>query len=168
MTVDHEHLVPVEDEAVATGLGRALNAAEVPLPVVLGDGQGGDGLAGGDAGQVGLLGLVVARGQHGVGGQGDGGEEGGAQQGGPHLFEHHDELDIGEARTTELLGDGQRLQPQLVGHLGPHGGVVALGGVHEPAHLGLGGLLGQEPAYRGAQLFLLVTKGEIHARAPSG
>ena len=77
------------------------------------------------------------------------------------------ELHVGEARAAELLGDGQRLQAQLVGHLAPHGGVVPVGRVHQAAHLGLGRLLRQEPAHRGAQLVLLVTEGEIHARAPS-
>ena len=166
MPVDDEHLVAVEDPAVALLRGRALDPAEVPLPVVLGDGEGGDRLARGDAGQVALLGLVVARGEQRVGRQRHGREERRAQQGGAHLLEHDEQLDVGEARAAELLGDGQRLQAELVGHLAPHGGVVALGGVHQAAHLGLGRLLGQEPAHRGAQLLLLVTEGEIHARAP--
>ena len=159
-------LWPFEHPAVARLGGGQLDPAEVPLAVVLGDGQGGDGLARGDAGQVALLGLVVARGRAARWRQRHRGEERRAQQRGAHLLEHDDQLDVGEARAAELLGDGERLQAELVGHLAPHGRVVALGGVHEPAHLGLGRLLGQEPADRGAQLFLLVTEGEVHARAP--
>ena len=87
-----------------------LDAAEVPLAVVLGDGEGGDRLARGDAREVALLGLVVARGEQRVGGQGHRGEERRAQQRGAHLLEHDHQLDVGEARAAELLGDGQRLQ----------------------------------------------------------
>ena len=166
VAVEDEHLVAVEHPAVALLRGLALDAAEVPLAVVLGDGEGGDRLARGDAGQVALLGLVVARRQQRVGGQRDGGEERRAEQRGTHLLEDDEQLHVGEARPPELLGDGQRLQAELVGHLAPHGGVVALGGVHEAADLGLGRLLRQEAADRSAQLLLLVTEGEIHARAP--
>ena len=34
-----------------------------------------------------------------------------------HLLEHHDQLDVGEAGPAELLGDGQALQAELLGHL---------------------------------------------------
>jgi hypothetical protein len=136
--VDHEHLVPVQLPPLTLLLGRALDPAEVPLPVVLGDGERGDRLPRGNAGQVALLGFVVAGGEQRVGGQCHGGEEGRAQESGAHLLEHDEELHVGEARTPELLGNGERLQAQLVGHLAPHRRVVPFGGVHEPAHLGLG------------------------------
>ena len=136
--VEDEHLVPVEDPAIPARLGRQLDPAEVPPSVVLCDGQGPDGLARGQTREEVFLGLVVARRQHRVGGQGDGGEERRAQQRRPHLLEHHDQLHVGEARTTELLGDRQRLEAELVGHLAPHRGVVALGRLHEAPHLGLG------------------------------
>ena len=164
--VDDEDLVPVEDPAVSARFRPALDAAEVPPAVVLGDGQRPDGLPRRDPGEEVLLGPVVARGQHGVGRQGHGGEERGAQQRRTHLFEDHDQLHIGEARAAELLGDRQRLQAQLVGHLAPHRRVITVGGLHQPPHLGLGRLLGEEPPHGGAELFLLVTEGEIHSRLP--
>ena len=166
MAVDDEHLVAVEHPAVALLGGGELNAREVPLPVVLRDGQRPDRLPRGDAGQVGLLGLVVARREQRVRRQGHRREERGAQQRGAHLLQDHQQLHVREARAAELLGDGQGLQAQLVGHLAPHGGVVAVLGVHQPPYLGLGRLLRQEPAHGRAQLLLLVTESEIHARAP--
>ena len=75
-----------------------------------------------------------------VGGEGDGREVRRAQQAAAHLLEHDGELDVAEALAAELLGDDQALEPELVGHLGPDRGVVALGGLHEAADLGLGRL----------------------------
>ena len=37
----------------------------------------------------------------------------GAAQGGAHLFEHDDQLDVGEARSAELFGDGQSESAQF-------------------------------------------------------
>ena len=87
-----------------------------------------------------------------------------AQQGAAHLLEHDGELDVGEALAAELLGDDQALQAQLVGHLAPDGGVVALVGVHEAADLGLGRLALEELAGDAAELFLLLGEGEVHGR----
>ena len=100
----------------------------------------------------------VLVGEHG------GAEVRGAQQGPAHLLEHHRELDEREALAAELLRHDHALQAQLVGHLAPHGGVVALVGVHEPAHLGLGRLALEELAGDAAELFLLLGEGEVHGR----
>ena len=63
------------------------------------------------------LAALVARGEQGVGRQGHGREVRGAQQRRAHLLEHHDQLHVGEPRPAELLGDGQALQAELLGHL---------------------------------------------------
>ena len=136
MAVDDEHLVTVQAVAVSRLGGGEGDALLVPPAVVLGQGQGGDGLAAGYAREVLLLGRVVTRGQDGVGRQSDGGEVGGAQQSPAHLLEDDPELHVGVARPAVLLGDGQALEAQLLGHLAPYGGVVPLGGLHQPAHLG--------------------------------
>ena len=80
-----------------------------------------------------------------------------------HLLEHHGELHEREALAAVLLGDDQALEAELVGHLAPHGGVVALVGVHEAADLGLGRLALEELAGDAAELFLLLGEGEVHA-----
>ena len=162
VAVDHEHLGAVERVAVARALGHHLDAVGVPLAVGLGEREGGDGLAAGDAGeQLGLL--VVGTGvDDGVGREHDGGEVGRAEQHPTHLLHHDAELHEREALAAELLGDVKALEAELVGHLAPHRGVVALGGLHEPAHLG-GGRLRLEEATDGvAQLLLLVGEGEVH------
>ena len=87
-----------------------------------------------------------------------------AQQGPAHLLEHDGELDEGEALAAVLLRDDQALEAELVGHLAPHGGVVALVGVHEAADLGLGRLALEELAGDAAELFLLLGEGEVHGR----
>ena len=68
---------------------------------------------------------VVAAEQQRVGGQHDGREERRAQQRAAHLLEHDAELDVAEPGAAELLGDVQALQAHLLGHLRPHGLVVA-------------------------------------------
>ena len=47
------------------------------------------------------------------------------------------QLDEAKAGAAEGLGDDERLEAELVGHLAPDRLVVALGGRHEPSHLGL-------------------------------
>ena len=73
-----------------------------------------------------------------------------------------------EALAAELLGDDQALEAQLVGHLAPHGGVVALVGVHQATDLGLGRLALEELAGDAAELFLLLGEGEVHGPGSSG
>ncbi len=107
MPVQHEHLVAVEDPPIVSRLGRALDAAEIPSSIVLGQSQRADRLTRGDAGKEVLLGVVVARRQHRVGGEHDGGEERSTQEGSAHLLENDDQLDVGEARAAELLGNGE-------------------------------------------------------------
>ena len=118
VAVEHEHLVAVERVAVTRLLG-VRDAVEVPAAVVLGDGQRGDGLAGGDAREQLLLGGVVAASEEGVGGEGHGREVGGGEQGPAHLLEHDDQLDVGVAGAPVLLGDGEALEAQLLAHLLP-------------------------------------------------
>jgi hypothetical protein len=76
VAVEHEHLGAVERVAVARGGGLHGDAALVPLAVGLGEGEGGDGLAAGDARQVRGLGGVVTAVDQGVGGQHDGEKNG--------------------------------------------------------------------------------------------
>ena len=139
----------------------------VPLARRLGERQRGDGLAGGDARQVVLLGRVVAAVEQRVGGEHDGREVGRAQQRPAHLLEHDAELDVAVARAAELLGDGEALQAELLAHLRPDGGVVAVLGLHQATDLGLGRLLLEERPDGLAQLFLLLAEGEVHARPQS-
>ena len=111
--------------------------------------------------------LVVGAGVHdGVGREHDGREVGGAQQHAAHLLEHDAELDEGEALPAVLLGDVEALEAELVGHLAPHRGVVALGGLHQPADLGRRRLRLEESTHGVAQLLLLVGEGEVHGWAP--
>jgi hypothetical protein len=114
------------------------------------------------------LGRVVARVDERVGRQHHRGEVGGAQQRPAHLLEHHDQLDVGEPGTTELLGDDEALQAHLLGHLVPDRVVGALLGGHELAHRSLGGLVLQELPNDATQFFLLLAEGEIHRVAPRG
>src|SRR4029079_8878602 len=91
-----------------------------------------------------------------------GGEVRRAEQDPAHLLEHDAELDEGEALAAVLLGDVEALEAELVRHLRPDRGVVALGGLHEPAHLGRGRLRLHELADGVAQLLLLFPEGELY------
>jgi hypothetical protein len=154
VAVEHVDLGAVEISRRRRRTGGGGDAASSQRPLGLGEGEGGDGLARGDAREVLGLGGVVAGVQQRVGGEHDGGEERGAQQGAAHLLEHHDELDVAVARATELLGDDQALQAHLLAHLRPHGGVVAGLGVHELTDGRLAGLGVEEVLDDLAELFL--------------
>ena len=164
--VDHEHLRTVERVAVARSLGDHLDAVGVPRTLRLGEREGGDGLAGGDAREELRL-LVGGTGVHDrTGREHHRREERRAEEDPAHLFEHDAELEEGEALTAVLLGDVEALQAELVRHLAPHRGVVALGRLHQPSHLARRRLRLEEPTHRIAQLFLLVGEGEVHGGAP--
>ena len=134
------------------------DASQRPLGSVIA--SVGDGLARGDAGQQ--LGLLLgggpvhdrARGEH------DRGEERGAQQRGAHLLEHDPELDPREALPPVLLGDVQALEPELVRHLRPDGGVVPVVGLHQAADLGRRRLRLQEATHGVSELLLLLGERE--------
>ena len=140
VAVDHEHLRAVERVArrpMPLGLHR--DARRVPLAVRLGERERGDRLARRDAGEQLAL-LRVGAGVHDrVGREAHRREVRRAQQHAAHLLEHDAELDEREALAAVLLGDVQALEPELLGHLRPDRGVVALGGLHEPAHLASSG-----------------------------
>lgn len=87
---------------------------------------------------------------------------GAAEQPPAHLLEDDAELDEGEALAAVGLGDVQALEAELLGHLLPDPGVVALAGLHEAAHLGGGRLLLHEAPDGLAELFLLLGEGEVH------
>ncbi len=163
MAVQNEHLLAGDGPTVAGLAGGGRDALFVPATVLLGERHRGDGLARGDAGKVGLLGLVVVGVDEGVGGQHHAGEVRRTEEGSTHLLENHDQLDVGVATPTELLGDDQTLQPHLFGHLGPDGVVVALLGVHLLPDRRFGGLVLEELADDPAELFLLLAECEVHA-----
>jgi hypothetical protein len=104
--------------------------------------------------------------QQRLGGEHDGREVRRGEQAAAHLLEHDDQLDEGVARAAELLGDDQALQAHLLGHLGPHGAVVAGLGVHELAHGGFVGLGVEEVLDDLAQCFLVLAEGEVHDGPP--
>ena len=89
-----------------------------------------------------------------------------AQQDAAHLLEHDAELDEREALAAVLLGDRERLEAELLAHLLPDRGVVALGGLHQPADLGLRRLGLEELPHRAPQFFLLLGEGEVHCLSP--
>jgi len=159
-------LFAVEGVAVTGLLGGEAHGVEVPAAVVLGDREGGDGLAARDAGQQLLLGGVVTALQDRVGRERHGREVRGGEQRTAHLFEDDDQLDVAVARPAVLLGNGEALQTELLAHLVPDLGVVALGGLHEPPDLGLGALLLEEPPNALPELFLLLIECEVHGRDP--
>ena len=162
VTVEHEHLRPVQRELAArTGCLHG-DPGFVPLARRLGERQRGLRLATGDAGQVRLLGRVVAALQQRVGGQHDRREERCAQQGAAHLLEHDSELDVAVARAAVLLGDVQTLQAHLLAHLRPHRRIEAVLGLHLLAHGGLGALGLEECSDGLAQLFLFFGEGKVH------
>src|SRR5207248_2384203 len=138
-----------------------------PTTVVLGERKRRDRLAARDAGEQLLAGGVVARVEDRVGRQRDRREVRRAQEGAAHLLEDDDELDIGEARAAVLLGDGQALEPELLGHLAPYGRVEALLGLHQPADLRRRRLVLEEAADGAPELLLLFAEGEVHTRVPS-
>ena len=59
-------------------------------------------------------------------------------------------------------GEVEALEAELLGHLRPDRGVVALGGLHEATDLGFGALGLQELADSVSQLLLLVGEREVH------
>ena len=91
--------VPLSTQPSPVLRGLHGDAALVPLAGRLGEGERGDRLAGGDAGQEVLLGGVVTAVQQRVGGEHDGREVGGAEQRPAHLLEHDAELDEAVARA---------------------------------------------------------------------
>ena len=86
-----------------------------------------------------------------------------AQQRCAHLFEHDAELDPREPLAAVLLGDVEALETELVRHLAPHRGVVALIGLHEPPNLRRRRLRLEETPDCVAELVLL-GEGQIHHR----
>ena len=160
MTVDDETLGARD---LAPGVGGRSDGRFVPLAVLLGVGEGCNGLARSDAGQILGLGSIVAGVQ-----QGEccelAGEERRAQQGTTHFLEHDAELDEGEALAAVLLGDDETLETHLLGHLLPDRLVVTDLGVHELADGRLGGLLLHERSDEATELFLFLGEGKVHDR----
>ena len=112
VAVEHEHLRAGRASSRRPACVASMVMPRlVPLARRLGEGERGDRLAGGDAGQVVLLGGVVAGLEQRVGGEHDGREERRAQQRPAHLLEHDAELDVAVARAAELLGDGRPWRP---------------------------------------------------------
>ncbi len=174
MAVEDEHLLAGDGVAVARLGGGGLDALLVPAAVGLGEGEGGLGLAGGDAGEQLRLGGVVAAVEDRVGREHDGGEVRGGEQAAAHLLEHHAQLDVAVAGAAVLLGDDEALQAHLLGHLAPDGVVEALLRLHQLADGLLGRLVLEEGPDDVPELFLLFGEGEVHCgcspvgRAPGG
>ena len=149
------------------GLDRAhADGGLLPLPVGLGQRDGGDRLPGGDSGQVVLARLLVVRGQQQLGGHHRAGEERSAQQHPAHLLQDDAQLDEAEPGTAVGFGYRQAVQAELAGHLRPDRGVVAEIGGHQPADVRLGrGTLEKAPDGI-AQFFLVLVEVEVHRRVP--
>ena len=90
-----------------------------------------------------------------VGREDDGREERCAQETAAHFFENDGEFDIAVAAAAELLGNDQRLEAHLFGHLLPNGFVIARLGFHQPANLGLWAFRRHELVHDLTELFLL-------------
>ena len=159
--------VPDSVQASPLPLASIVMPDGVPLAVRLGERERGDGLTGRDRGEQ-LVALRVGAGvDDRVRREAHGGEVRRAEQHASHLLEHDAELDEAEPLPAVGLRDVEALQPELLGHLGPDGGVVAVGRLHEAPDLGLGALGLQELADGVPQLVLLVREREVHAVLPS-
>ena len=167
VAVEDEHLRAGQRPSIA-GLPAASSVTPglVPATVLLAQRERADLLTAREARQVLLFGGVVPGEQQRVRGEDAGGEVRRAQQRPAHLFQHDTELEEAEARPAVLLGNGQALQPELLTHLLPELGLVAFGGVHQPAYFALRRLVFQEAAYRTAQLLLFVAESKVHGRHP--
>ena len=163
VTVDHEHLLARQRVAVAAPLVASIvMPAASHLPDGSVNASVGDRVARRDAGQQRLLLRVGAGREDRVGREHDRREVRRAQQHAAHLLEHDAELDEREALAAVLLGDREALQHELLAHLLPHRGVVALGRLHQTAYFRLGRLGLEELPHRAPQLFLFLGEGEVH------
>ena len=162
VAVEHEHLRAGQRCRLTRARRLERDPRRVPFPVRLGERERCDRLTARDAREQRRL-LILGPGiEDRVGREHHGREVGSAQQRPTHLLEHDAELHPREALAAVGLGDVQALEPQLVGHLRPDRGVVALGRLHQPPHLGLGALGLQELPHGVTQLVLLFGKSEVH------
>ena len=142
-----------------------LDAARVPASVRLGPGDRDDATSRGDSGEQVLLRGAVRAELERVGGEHGVAKEGSAGQSTPHFLHGDQQLDVGVARAAVLLGDDQSRESELLGHLAPGVGVPSSVGRHLLAHDGLAGLVGEERAYCGAQLVVLIGELEVECHA---
>ena len=144
-------LGPVQHVDVAIAPGPGLHRGGVGARVRLGEGEGSDDLAGGDAGEVAGLLLVVAEHDQPLAADPHVGAEGGAEgrRGAPQLQRHQAFVLHGQAKAAVFLGNRQPEQAKLL-HLLDH--VVGNGVVGR--HLGFQGTqpLGNEPPHALDQL----------------
>ncbi|CAB4966900.1 unannotated protein [freshwater metagenome] len=130
VTVDDVGLRAVDLPGSAIVLGGCFDTRFVPATIRFGKRNSGDGFTGCDARKDRGLGRVVTGLHHGVRSKNNRGEVRRAQKGAAHLFKNNDEFDVAITLSTELFGNGETLQTELLGHLCPHDGVVTALGVH--------------------------------------
>src|SRR5690606_2530635 len=146
--------------------GPGRRRAGLPGAVGSGDGERGGGRSGRDSRQVRGLGLRVPRCGESGGREDHGGQEGTGSQCPAHFLEYDRKLDESVPVPTVLGGQGEPLQPELLGHLSPERRVVAQLGLHDLADLLFSGLGCEEVADGGARLFEFGDGGLGHAVAP--
>jgi hypothetical protein len=148
-------------------LESALDGVGARRARLLGQGEGADLLAVGQAGQQRLLLGVVAEPQHGLGGQVDRGREGDGGQGAPDFLGDQAKLQVAEARAAVLLRDGGAQPAQLGGALPEVGGVGGRS-LQNLARGREGRVLLQVVAHRLLEKLLVFGKIEVHSGGSPG
>jgi hypothetical protein len=164
--VQDEVLLAVQDPAVARPRRRRADRGLRPHVVALRDRECGPQIPGGDRGQVLLLRVAVAREQQRGDAEHRGGEERRGKQRTAHLLQDDAEFHVPGARPAQFLRDEKPRQAQHLGHLPPHLGVEALGGLRESAHLRLGRPVLQEGPHRTAQRVVFLCEHQGHGVRP--
>src|SRR6185312_16342187 len=142
---------------VPAGGTRLAQAARPP-----GDGQRGDQLAAGDAGQQLVPRRLVVQVQQRPGGQHGRSQQRRGHQARAQLGQGDRHGGVAGPGAAVLLGDDQAGQAELAGQLLPHAGVVGLTGGDELADRGQRAALGHEPPHGVAQRLLLGGQHQAH------
>ncbi len=123
--VDDQRLGAAHPGAFTVGTPRGRCCGAVPVPIRLSVRKGCRLLTTSQLGED-VIQLVPRHGQQeGAGGEADAREERAVVETGAQLLQHHRELDGPIPHTAVLLGDGERGESELLGHLLPDRRVVA-------------------------------------------